>query len=945
MSVHASTSTPLPCSWCQRVVLGSIALLLTFWLFSPVREIADVGLDSSNYASYSYFTGKEFQYGTEVLPMAGPYGFVPYGFNYAGNLYWKRLPLELLTKLVLGVLILWFIRRPEDHAILKGLWLLSLLLLAPLITDLPYTLAILLSGLCLVECHVASGWRSLLKACALAVFLAFLTLFKGTQCMLAGATLGLLCLQAVQLGSYRRLPWILGSYLGALIVWLLIAGQNPLNFPRYFLGMLEISSGYNLAMGVDEPHSVFIVGATALIALLLLIFSTLIGRWRQPMTLAGALFIAGFSFIAWKHGFVRADGHVTIYFNYVCIAVPTVLLFTRSLNGPSTHFRKIWLYSLSAFTFGMGLWGDGTSPSLRWEGMRTLFQDRLALSIHQLTSPIQAKAELESKLEKNRQFYRLHRLQDAIGRKSIDFFGNEQGFLLLNRLNYRPRPVGGGTFSVFTPNLRDINTQWMNHAENRPAFYLVNLVAIDDRLPSQEDAGTLHALLSHYHPVETILGLPLFQLNQDASSLSQLTSLGSQPLEWDQPITVPTLADDQILFATFSIPSSLRGRIRTFFYKPPSVFIDMMGTGIEYPTDRRIIPSMVAEPFPLYPLIESTTDLLNLYRQTDGKRIRQFTLKSTHPDAFDQDRMQVEFFTAPRPAITPPPIVSSRHSAISEIEPIDIDAPLAPVFRFDNYVAQVLVPPGKMDFPLSQNNNAIQFSFGMLKETYVKNTDGTTVYVKLKRPGHPAQQLFQRRLQPLKTVKDHGVQTAVVSFPPFPPGSKVELSTDRGPDNNGAWDLVYFTRIKLLQGPYMRDQFPEFSRVPNHVEAGSNGPISDGQREIYLLNSPGKLFFDLRPQDRNASVTWGLLPGSYQNGGHSDGVEFVLILRTADGAEQTLLSYYCDPARNDKDIGDRTFTIPLPPFTDGSQLILASLPGPVGDRSWDWAYIQSLRIE
>ena len=945
MQFGVSSPAPVHDSWWQRISLVVITLLLTFWLFSPVSEIADVGLDSSNYASYSYFTGKEFQYGDEVLPMAGPYGFVPYGFNYSGNLYWKRLPLELLTKLVLGILIIWFIRRSPDQAITKGIWLVGLLFLAPLITDLPYTLAILLSGLCLIECHVASDRRSLLKSCGLAVFLALLTLFKGTQCMLAGATLGLLCLQSVLIGNYRRLPWILGFYFGAVVVWLLAAGQNPLNFPRYFLGMLEISSGYNLAMGVDETRSVFVVGVTALIAISLLTFSTLFGRWNQPIRLAGALFIAGFSFISWKHGFVRADGHVTIYFNYVCIAVPTILLFTRCLESPTSRFRKIWLYSLAGFTFFIGLWGDETSPKLRWDGMRTLFQDRLALSIHQLASPIQAKVALDNELEINREFFRLSRLQDVVGRKSIDFFGNEQGFLLLNRLNYRPRPVGGGTFSTFTPALRNINTQWMHRKKNRPDYYLVNVAAIDDRLASQEDAGTLHALISHYYPIETILGLSLFKLNQDVSSLSQLTSIGSQPLEWNRPITVPTIASDQILFASFSIAPSLLGRIRTFFYKPPSVFIDISGSGIEYPTDRRIIPSMIKEPIPLSPFIENTSDLLELYRGTNNKRIHQIILKNSQHYAFDQDRMQVEFFTTPRPAITPAPLVSSRHPAISEMEPIDIEATLAPVYRFDNFIAQVLVPPGKMDFQLSQENNAIQFAFGMLKETYLEKTDGTTVYVKLKRPGQPSQLLFQRLLQPLKTVHDHGVQTAVVSFPPFPPGSKVELSTGRGPDNDGAWDLVYFTKIKLLSGPYILDQFPRFSRVPNKVEAGTNGPISDGQRDIYLLNAPGKLFFDLRSEDQKTTVTWGLLPGAYQNGGQSDGVEFTLVLRSADGSEQTILSYYCDPARNSKNIGDRTFSISLPPFTAGSQLILASLPGPVGDPAWDWAYIESLTIE
>lgn len=933
--------------WWRRGWLVLAVLFLTVWFFSPVAQVAGVQLDESNYASYAYFTAKYFQFGTDVMPMAGPYGFVPYGFSYSGHLFSKRFPLELLTKAVLAGLIVWFVRRTPQRPILTASWLLAMLLLTPLITDLPYAFAILLSGLCLVECHVTTDRRRLLVACGLAAYLALLTLFKGTQSMLACATLGLLCLQAIMLRDFRRLPWIVGTYIFALAVWLAFAGQNPLNLPRYLAGMIDISSGYNLAMGVQEPAAHFATGVAAAGGLLLLLALALWPtNWKHPRVLGGSLYLAGFTFVLWKHGFVRADGHVAIFYHYALIAVPMFLLFTAGCGGVATgRLHRTGLGALAVFTLAAALWGDGAAARVRFASLWDRFPGHMREVVQQVLNPTETKRRFDAELERYRAYYRLARVQERVGQAPIDFFGVEQGFLLLNRLNYRPRPVGGGTFSVFTAKLQARNEAWLNHTANHPEYFLVNVSAIDERLAALEDAATLRFLLTNYAPIEIVMGLPLFHRRPDASAAKPLQPLGTRPLRWNEPVVSPAVGQDEILYATFSFPPSLRGRIQTFLYKPPYVLMDLQGTGIELPQNRKIIPSMVTTPVPVSPLIESTDDLLKLYQGESGKAVNSFMLTTNQPGFFNLTGMQVHFFSGPRPAVQPPPPASSRHPWVSDIEPQFIDATLAPVHRFDGMVAQMLVPPGRMGFVLRGDENEVEFIYGMEPVTYTLPSDGVDIGVTLDRPGQPSQILFKRNLKPQLHPADQGAQPGRVTLPPSPTGSILWLTTGRGPDNDGAWDLAYFTRVTLNRGPYLPELFPRFARVPAAVSAGANGPIPFGDRDIYMLNAPGRLEFALQGDERKVHLGFGILPGAYQNGGNTDGVEFRVSLLRPDGTEQVLATWLLEPVNQPSDQGDQLETLSLPPLESGSKLILATLAGPQGDYAWDWSYIESLRFE
>ncbi len=111
----------------------------------------DILLDSSNYASYTYFAAHHFQYGPQVVPMSGPYGYVMYGSVYNGLLFWTRLWVQLACVGALSALVLWFFHRSRNSAAWRWLWLVLVLLLSPVIEDLPFEWMILLTGLFLLQ--------------------------------------------------------------------------------------------------------------------------------------------------------------------------------------------------------------------------------------------------------------------------------------------------------------------------------------------------------------------------------------------------------------------------------------------------------------------------------------------------------------------------------------------------------------------------------------------------------------------------------------------------------------------------------------------------------------------------------------------------------------------------------------------------------------------------
>ncbi|MBP9912182.1 MAG: hypothetical protein KBF26_02125 [Opitutaceae bacterium] len=932
--------------WLIRLAIAAGILGLTIALFTPAREAMDVQLDASNYGSYAYFTARDFAYGPEVVPMAGPYGFVHYGGTYAGFLFWKRFGLELFSKAVLAGLIVWLSLQATRQPFLRWAWLLPVAIFFPFIDDLPSTLAIMLAGLCLVHHHPIASRRALLVCCASAGYLGFLTLSKGTHTVLAVGTLGLVCMQTLILRDFRRLPWIFAAYLGSVVGFLLAAGQNPLNFPSYVLGVLELSSGYNAAMGLDEPRDLFLRGLALFLCLLALLFVCTWPRRRNPSALAGGLLLAGYAFIFWKHGFVRSDGHVLIFFQLSYVSALMALLFfsLREETPPSWRWRAP-AGVLAAIIVALGLWAEGSYTAIRHRWMLEATPRRLATAWDQITAPARARAQLDVALSQKRDDYQLPHMKLLAGNQRVDFFGIELGYLLLNRFNYHPRPVGGGNFSVFTPKLHDLNVAFMRDPDRRPEFVVADPQTIDERFPAQDDAGTLRVLLADYVPVESSAGLLFLQARPGPSRLAEPTLIRTDPLPLDTVIEVPHLSEHEMLLVSFSLPLNLRGRLRAMAYKPPPVFMDLGGEGINHPADRRIIPGMFQRPVPFSPVIEDVYGLQEFYEGSTGRTVKNYRIKTPQPEYFDTAAMTVSYYKVPRPASVPRVPLRIDNPHISREEPVKMAAFLSPISREEGRIAQVIVPPGFMAFALQGNETQFIFTCGMTTPSYDLPTDGVDIWVEMVRPGLPPQVIYQWNLNPRRRPAEKGAHRIELTLPPAPAGSLLYVQVGRGPDRNGAWDLAFFTGIEFRRGPFIAEQFPGFDTLPVAVTANVCGPGYAQGRTLFNLYAPGELTFKLKGTEKKLVFAGGVMPEAYTQGSSSDGVEFQAELRPVVGPTRMLTRYYCNPRDNVADRQDCTLEADLSAAKPGDTLILRVTPGPHGHEGWDWSFLTRVNLQ
>jgi hypothetical protein len=117
-----------------------------------------------------------------------------------------------------------------------------------------------------------------------------------------------------------------------------------------------------------------------------------------------------------------------------------------------------------------------------------------------------------------------------------------------------------------------------------------------------------------------------------------------------------------------------------------------------------------------------------------------------------------------------------------------------------------------------------------------------------------------------------------------------------------------------------------------------------GSQSVFGAHPVTELIFDPPPGARHLRAGYGLLPGAYADPKRAtDGVQFEIVLRLADGTSQTLARKLLRPATQADDRGIKTFDLPLPAGFDG-EIILRTSPGPANDFSYDWAFWSMVSI-
>jgi len=922
--------------------MASFIVGLTVASFRPAETVVDPSLDLSIVATYPWFTASGAHFGSDVVSVVGPYGFVHFGYCYAGDLYWVRLLLELAMKAAFATLVAWVFFESAARVV-RWFWLAAIVLILPIAQDTVYDLLVLFSCLFLLK-HEPRGkvdWATI----GAILLLALLALTKSTQIVLSLLGLGLVLLDKLRARRPRGAVLVTGIFLFAFLGFWLLARQNPADLPVFLRGVAELSSGFNSAMGLEEPILTTAIGVSILVSLVATCAWSAASQHFAARPALPAAWLAIFAFFMWKHGFVRADAHVMFFFDFALICAPLAWMI-RPAGSRGSRVGFV----LTALTFVLA--GSAVLSNATLSQWAQTFRHAAESRAQQLAHPLRQRALLEAELDHRRADFALPKLQKIIGGGSIDFFGDEEGYILLNRLNYHPRPMGGGNFEVYNEYLKKRNETFLLNPERRPEFYLLKLDRLDQRLVSQEDSRTFLQLLYLYRPVEVEFPLYLLRRRTAAQPAPSPVEISRQAFRWNEPIDVPKVSENRgdLIFATIDIEPNWLGRLRSFFYKPPEIFLKVTGDSAIATPEVRLIPAMARSPILVNPLIENSDDFVRLYTDASGeKSVRTFRVFSSRPEFFDASSFSIRFLRLPRPPPDPhsSEVLALAHFPITNVPP-EFDSHKSNPHPVDGVFADSFHTPARTVFALTGREREIIFGFGIEAGAYLTgDTDGAELIVELmQHPGQRPTPLFRRYLQPKTVAADRGTQTAIIALPLVRPGAKLILRSDPGPRGSEAWDWVYVTRFEFVSGPQTLDKFPGFNLAPVLVDsdfAGAN-KTPDGL-PVFSLNAPGEMVFELTKMVRTVSFTCGFMPGAYTGDGNSDGATFLILLQSGTGAPTQLASRILRPKSHPQDRGPLEVEVAIPPHAAGDHLILRTDPGPNGDRSWDWTYIANLHIK
>ena len=782
----------------QRAVLLALVFAL-LWLgqFALPIQPATVELDPSWTRAYTWFFQRGAQAGVDYLFTYGPLGALQAGAFAPGHFWTVMAVWELAVKGALAAALALCVGRLRGP--LEALLCAFLLLVLPYSVDAYVPLAAL--ALTVLALSARRAWPALPLALAL---LAALSLVKFTYFSVAAACVAALAGTAALRGSWRAGLGVLGGFALALAAVWVLAGQSLLNFPRYLRGALEIAAGYNRAMSQPAGFERVVLACIAIALSTGLAACHACARPREPGRLMAAALLPLLLFLAFKAGFVRHGGSST-FFGFAALA-PFLLLPPARERVRRTIHLGAW--ARSGAVTGLRLACVGVAL-LGFETVRA--QPRRA----PLLFGAQAQARIDAKLrdvlelrererggvldlEKRRRQHVLPRTRAVVGESTIDLIPNEVGLLILNELNWRPRPVFQ-SYSAYTPALLELNARAFS-GPSAPEFVLFRPGALDLRLATLDDALALQVLLRRYRPELEEQGWLLFRRELETNGVARAARpvLIERSLALGERLELSGL-EARCLLLEVDLKPSIRGRFVSALYQAPIAWIELglADGGVRL---QRLVPEMTRHGAILDPPLAKLDDWIAWYAGAAVPRVAWIRLKAEpgHEARLEgAARIRIVRANDLAPSLEPDAVLRLISSVLPSApdEVVSRVAPQRVALGRDRVL--VVHAPGELRYRLSAGSFALTCLYGVLPPAQEEwEGDGATFRVLL-RDGSREHTLFERHLDPERAGEDRGSQGLQLRFEAND-GAQLVLVSDPGPSGDDAGDRSYWARVRVF---------------------------------------------------------------------------------------------------------------------------------------------------
>jgi hypothetical protein len=291
------------------------------------------------------------QFGKDIVFPFGPLGFMYYPLYCEFNTWLLSSAACLFTHCLLIYSIILLIKKLSISPIDCVFWGIALMFALPQ-TSIEYK--VLFSVLILLYLSIVSPFKPKLEL-ILYVFISFMMaaagLIKFTAMLISGSILIFMIVFYLYKKQIIPLCCILFSYIGSMLLLLVLTGQKITNFPSYLLNSYEISDGYSSAMAVDGPFGEVFVGLCVAGLFFFLLLNSII---KNKPALKYFIFLnLGFIFVSFKHGLVRQDAsHIYIFFaNALLIFISMYITNKKQLTLLMRSLILILVFVLAAAIF------------------------------------------------------------------------------------------------------------------------------------------------------------------------------------------------------------------------------------------------------------------------------------------------------------------------------------------------------------------------------------------------------------------------------------------------------------------------------------------------------------------------------------------------------------------------------------------------------------------
>jgi hypothetical protein len=224
----------------------------------------------------------------------------------------------------------------------------------------------------------------------------------------------------------------------------------------------------------------------------------------------------------------------------------------------------------------------------------------------------------------------------------VDIYPCKQSIVLAYGLPLRSRPVFQ-SYMAYTPRLAHENAAWLASDQAAPLI-LFQLMSLDNRLSSQDDAASWPLLLSQYDPVPPIADFAVLRRRATPRAW-QLAPLSREAATSGEPIAVPRAPR---VWARIDVQSGWQEAVVGALLAPPTPWMTITYAD-GHSLRRRLVPALARDGFLLSPYINTAREFAALLDSTPPPPARvvsqiQVDLVSPLGGGWSPRPVTVEFF-------------------------------------------------------------------------------------------------------------------------------------------------------------------------------------------------------------------------------------------------------------------------------------------------------------